>query len=517
VASPANFAPIRRWLLTLDPSGGKVVADNLERMLFTANTASSTASDNSTDITTLQGDVTTLQTEMETALADAADAALLTPPAAVNPDEISQVVSLQSPFFYVTDYGAKGDGATDDTSAIQRTINAAEAAGGGTVYFPRGIYIVGGALQDTSHSNAQLLLPRITGPAGETITVEFRGEAPPPHNYSVIGASPLPDNLSVVKGTLNSGTGALLGGRDSSGSFTAALAVIRNLAFQMPADPALTALDLSGAAEIDLDNVLVHAGSFDVASIAAQSTSTSYGLRMPGRGNGATSRLGIVTVVGFYNGVEVGEHAAVGDLNIAACRKATVFTAQDHSSHFDRLLIQWCQRMLVVTGAHYFNIDQLNIEHAASGTWAPVYDIDDASNLGHGRLWWHVVKAGVGADSTFTVNGATNIAYRKLDDDYLSGSPTSGALAKFSDATSLTSGNLSGDVTTSDTLATTLAASGVVAGTYTNATVTLDAKGRATSASSGASGAYLPLVTGAEPPVLVSDGAGHLIAVGYTP
>lgn len=42
----------------------------------------------------------------------------------------------------VKDFGATGDGATDDTTAIQAAIDAVELAGGGTVFFPQGVYIV---------------------------------------------------------------------------------------------------------------------------------------------------------------------------------------------------------------------------------------------------------------------------------------------------------------------------------------------------------------------------------------
>jgi polygalacturonase len=43
--------------------------------------------------------------------------------------------------FNVRKFGAKGDGRTLDTAAIQRAINAASAIGGGTVYFPKGRYL----------------------------------------------------------------------------------------------------------------------------------------------------------------------------------------------------------------------------------------------------------------------------------------------------------------------------------------------------------------------------------------
>lgn len=46
----------------------------------------------------------------------------------------------------VKDYGAKGDGTTDDTTSIQAALDAVNTAGGGTVNFPVGIYKITAAL-----------------------------------------------------------------------------------------------------------------------------------------------------------------------------------------------------------------------------------------------------------------------------------------------------------------------------------------------------------------------------------
>jgi hypothetical protein len=51
-------------------------------------------------------------------------------------------------------YGAVGNGSTDDASAIQSAINAASAAGGGTVYFSSGTYLIGSEI--TLKSNITL-------------------------------------------------------------------------------------------------------------------------------------------------------------------------------------------------------------------------------------------------------------------------------------------------------------------------------------------------------------------------
>ena len=45
--------------------------------------------------------------------------------------------------FSVRDFGAKGDGVTKDTAAIQAAVDAAAKAGGGTVEVPAGVYLTG--------------------------------------------------------------------------------------------------------------------------------------------------------------------------------------------------------------------------------------------------------------------------------------------------------------------------------------------------------------------------------------
>src|SRR5690242_15951298 len=69
-----------------------------------------------------------------------ASALLLGAPAAAAAESAPSSTTDRAAIFDVRRYGATGDGKTIDTPAVNRAIEAAAAAGGGTVYFPAGTY-----------------------------------------------------------------------------------------------------------------------------------------------------------------------------------------------------------------------------------------------------------------------------------------------------------------------------------------------------------------------------------------
>ncbi len=94
------------------------------------------------------------------------------PPAMLPPAKAS--------IFNVKDYGAAGDGKTLDSPAINKTINAAALAGGGTVIFPAGTYLSGSI---HLKSNVSLYLQ-----SGATILAAFDTtvyDAPEPYKWDM--------------------------------------------------------------------------------------------------------------------------------------------------------------------------------------------------------------------------------------------------------------------------------------------------------------------------------------------
>ena len=89
--------------------------------------------------------------------------------------------SFPNRIFNVKDFGAAGDNQSDNTVAIQKAINAAESAGGGTLIIPSGIYICG-PIQFGSNLDLQIdsgatlkFLPLDRYPGGTVTGTDFIG------------------------------------------------------------------------------------------------------------------------------------------------------------------------------------------------------------------------------------------------------------------------------------------------------------------------------------------------------
>lgn len=59
---------------------------------------------------------------------------------------LAEVKQISAPGFNVKQYGATGNGVTDDTAAIQAAVDAVRTAEGGSLYFPAGTYLTSSTL-----------------------------------------------------------------------------------------------------------------------------------------------------------------------------------------------------------------------------------------------------------------------------------------------------------------------------------------------------------------------------------
>jgi hypothetical protein len=315
------------------------------------------------------------------------------------------------------DFGGDPTFATDSTAAFQNALNTIASAGGGALFMGyTGHYKIAGALQDTSRGNAQLLIPAPALGAPQ-IAIMIYGGVAPSTVFSVVGSTPTPTEGVIIESTRSSGSGALLGGWGPSGAygdFVFTKLRLENLTFRTVPDPTYSAVDLSHISDLEMRNVVCDAGSYSIGAMSQPTTSTSFALRLPGNNNDAFTRLDMVDVCGFYNGIEVGEHTCGDQVAAWGCVNAFKFPVADHASYFGRLMAVWCQNGLVPTGVHYTRISQYDIEHAASGWWSTGKDVLDSSNLLYGDLKWHAVLAGTGVSAVFTKTGGANLDTSRL-------------------------------------------------------------------------------------------------------
>lgn len=327
-------------------------------------------------------------------------------------------------WFNVMDYGATGDGSTDDTDAIQATINAAVAAGGGVIYFPPGIYVIDGALQDTGAFNGQLLLPNVDH-ADPHMVLTFRG-ALRPGLHPVYGNDPPPDSVATLRTTLTGGTGTAAvfsGGNNLDAPHLGGgnnLAVnVEDLICEAPPDPSLTFWNLSacqGGAFKDVQLSITGDG-------VEPTNSNAYGVKLPQVYFSNYTRTEGLSIAGYYtcllNGELAMHHGLVGGVCIVFVEQPEMFYP---SVIFDMTVTSFQYGVKFTGGDSRLDILSYTAEHTTSPAWmVTVADIDDPSNYGYGYHRWFCAETGGAPDHTFTVNGGANLGNQEVGADWGTG------------------------------------------------------------------------------------------------
>jgi len=340
-------------------------------------------------------------------------------------------------FFDVEDYGAVHDGVTDDTIAIQDAINACFVAGGGTVFFPNGIYIISGELQngigdDLVDYNSQIYIP-FGARTSTRVNVRLIGESVK-WVPSIMGY----ENESgvVLKSTI-AGSGVFpsvicsRGKVDVYGPVNYAEAFIENIkvivdAFETTTGPSMCGINFIYADTSYLNNVIASIDCDKDVSIVPENH--VFGIAV-GFINDNFPRIGKITATGFYYGVVLGEgviaesiHSYYNHIGLMQLRCA-------YGSIIKQAVIVWNAYCLAAQQETIYGqtvhdgdikIEYLLIEEGYSGdghspAWCyHVSTILDSINLLHGFVDYQLsAEAGLGIDITKDAGG-NNLLIRNM-------------------------------------------------------------------------------------------------------
>ncbi|MGN0833967.1 MAG: glycosyl hydrolase family 28-related protein [Kiritimatiellia bacterium] len=356
----------------------------------------------------------------------------------------------------VTEFGAKGDGVTDDTAAIQAAIDAVAARGGGKItfpYTPKG-YRLSAPGRETYGGRpcrAQLCLPAQPG-----LNLAFEGEMPCKLLYSYMVRPPggafrpttfgrmgmsntclFSDWLPPAVTNATARPWAILAaaeGTSCAGKFGAALVSVANLEFRVRLDKEKMYPRQSGVNLQNVSRAIVRDSQFCLDDCVGDAflgkelqpnPCHTVGLMMSGDQND-NQVLDNVAVQGFRYGLVLGEHTVASYLYVHNCEEGIVFHDSTHLSMINHVVAQHNRTILATTRTNLFGhrkgicnviVGGIDYEHG-HGTHPAVsqmkYGVYDPESRFRGRVVHHQGWPGDGT-SFFPVVGAKNLCVRALE------------------------------------------------------------------------------------------------------
>ena len=355
----------------------------------------------------------------------------------------------------VKDFGAKGDGTTDDTAAFQAAIDAVASQGAGKIiipYSPKGYRIAGPGREfvDGKPCRGQLVIPPV-----KRLNIAFEGEMPCKllYTYQVrplsavhfsptrFGTMGMPNTCLFSDWTPPEERDpkarpwtllATVEGDSCRGKFSVGLVSIANLEFRAHLDketmyPKGGCVNLQNSSRAIVrdsqfcldDNV----GDTVLKKSLQPNPCHTVGLMMSGDQND-NQVLNNVAVQGFRYGLVLGEHVVADYLYVHNCEEGIVFHDATHLSVINHVVAQHNRVILSTTVTNLFGhrpsrcnviVGSVNFESGrrllpeVSGL---VYGIYDPENRFHGSLVWHQPWG----DGEFPIEGAKNFKVSRFPD-----------------------------------------------------------------------------------------------------
>ena len=333
----------------------------------------------------------------------------------------------------VFDFGAKGDGITDDTAAIQSAINFAAERGGGKILFP---YTKGGyriASPGIEKLEGKPLRAQLYIPAGDS-NIQLEGEMPCRllNAYIVRPPEAVKDNFAPTTfGTLRTDNTRIVSdweapeehdstarpwsilaapeGNSCKGKFSVTQFSVTNLEFRVLLNtdkmyPTQTAVNLQNVSRINISDsqfcLNEQVGDTVLHKELQQSPCHTAGLITSGDQND-NNVLRNVAAQGFRYGFVLGEHVVADYLYVHNCEEGLTFHDCSHLSVINHIVAQHNTVILSTTTSELFGmpkgpcnvrIDTVNFECGTGlrpAASALKYGVYDPEHRLHGELTWH--------------------------------------------------------------------------------------------------------------------------------
>lgn len=289
-----------------------------------------------------------------------------------------KVKSATSYDFNVKMYGAKGDGVTDDTDAIQAAIDACCKAGGGTVFIPNGIYRlhkVQSRTDGTYTKTGHLFIP-VTSNLENRITLKIRGESAVQYTTFYVDARMgtgvtgnkgatlysdyLPEDTSKA---LDNPISVITSVGWTNGGIPQNVTIVKMESFNICTKcsdlgyPFVSGVDGSLMAQLDCRDMDIRTDGMVKNLKKSPTGHICFGMMVGASLDDPHQSLDYINISqGFNYGIISGLHLSARCIDIQTCVNAFTFSKGGHFSEFSLITIHHCTNNIVCLDKEFDNV-----------------------------------------------------------------------------------------------------------------------------------------------------------------